>query len=183
MAEKVAELRADPLEDLGPVVDQVHLVHGDDDLAEPEEREEEAVPARLLAQALLGVDEEDRGVRAGGARDHVLQEFLVARGVDDRERAARRAEGHARRVHRDVLRLLLEQGVHQEGVFELHPLGLARGLDPLGLAVGHRVRVEEEPADQGRLAVVDVPDDDEVEVVRIRRRDGGRGTARRVPAA
>ena len=117
--------------------------------------------AGLLAQPLLGVDQQDRGVGARGAGDHVLEELLVARGVDDREGAARGAERDPGRVHRDVLRLLLEEGVHQEGVLELHPLGLAGGLDPLGLAVGHGMGVEEEPADQGRLAVVDVAHDDQ----------------------
>jgi hypothetical protein len=76
-----------------------------------------------------------------------------------------RAEGHPGRVHRDVLRLLLEQRVHEEGILKLHPLGLAGGLDALGLAVGNRVGVEEEPADQGRLSVVDVAHHDELEVV------------------
>jgi hypothetical protein len=78
-------------------------------------------------------------------------------------------EGDPRRVHRDVLRLLLQQGVQEERVLKLHPLGPARGLDALLLAVGHRVGVEEQAADQGRLAVVDVPDDDQLQVVRDRR--------------
>ncbi len=177
-ARKLAELGADPVEDLLAVVDQVHLVHRDDDLLEPEEREEEAVAAGLLAQAFLGVDQEDGGVGAGGAGDHVLEEFLVARGVDDRERAAFRAEVNLGRVHRDVLRLLLQQGVEQEGVFEFHSLRLAGGLDLLGLAVGQGVGVEEKPADQGGLAMVDVADDHELQMVRAGRRGGGGGGRR-----
>ena len=89
-------------------------------------------------------------------------------------------EGHARRVHRDVLGLLLEQGVEQEGVLELHPLGLAGGLDALGLAFRHGVGVEEEAADQGGLAVVDVADDDQEEVIGGGLRGGGHGRAGRV---
>ena len=91
----------------------------------------------LFAEALVGVDDEDRGVSAGRARDHVLEEFLVAGCIDDGERAAGGPEGHPRGVHRVVLRLFLEEGVHEERIFELHALGFAGGLDVLGFALGH----------------------------------------------
>ncbi len=62
------------------------------------------------------------------------------------------------------------------------PSARQAGLDPLRFAVGHGVRVEEEAADERRLAVVDVPHDDKVEMVGRRRRRrlaglgaGGRG--------
>ena len=177
-AEEFTELGADAVEDLGSVPDQVHLVHGDDDLPEPEERKKEAVPASLLAQALLGVDKEDRGIGACRPGDHVLQELLVPWGVDDRERAAFRVKGHAGRVHRYVLRLLFKERVQEERVLELHPLGLAGGLDALRLSVGHRVRVEEEPTDKGGFPMVDVAHDHKVEVVRARAL-GRRGAVRR----
>ncbi len=154
------------------IIDQVHLVHGDHDLLEAEEREQEAVASGLFAQPLVGVHEEHRGIGARRAGDHVFEEFLVARGVDDGVGPPRRAEGHARGVHGDVLRLLLEQRVHQEGVFEFHALGLARGLDALGLAVLHGMRVEQKPADERRFSVIDVTDDDEGKVVE------GRGSPR-----
>ena len=84
--------------------------------------------------------------------------------INNREGARARAERDARGVHRDVLRLLLEQGVHQEGVFKLHALGAAGSLDALGLAILDGVRVEEQAADEGGFAVVHVAHDDEVQV-------------------
>ena len=130
-------------------------------LAQAEERKKEAVPAGLpRAGPPAHRPGRTAAVRAGGAGDHVLQEFLVPGRVDDREGASLGAEGHAGRVHRDVLRLLLQERVHQERVLKLHSLRPAGGLDPLRLALRNGMRVEEEPADQRGLAMINVADDD-----------------------
>ena len=159
--------RDDVVEDLLAVIDEVHLVHRDDDLADAEQREEVAVPPRLLAHALVRSDEQHRRIGARRAGDHVLQELLVPRRVDDDVGTAGRLELDLRGVDRDVLLLLLEQRIEQEGVFKLHPLLAARRLDLLDLAVGQRLRVVEDAADERGLAVIDVADEDDAEALEI----------------
>ena len=149
------------------MVDEVHLVHQHDELLHAQEGEQERVAAGLVHDAFLGVDEQQRGGGAGGAGHHVLEELLVAGGVDDRVGALLRAEEDARRVDGDVLFLLFDQGVEEEGVFELHAFDRAVLADLLHLAVGQGVGVMEEAADEGGLAVVDVADDDDVHLAMV----------------
>ena len=149
------------------VVDEVHLVHQHDELLHAQEGEQERVAAGLVHHAFLGVDEEQGGGGAGGAGHHVLEELLVARGVDDRVGALLRAEEDARRVDGDVLFLLFDQGVEEEGVFEFHAFDRAVLADLVHLAVGQGVGVMEEAADEGGLAVVDVADDDDVHLAMV----------------
>ena len=51
---ELAELRADRLEDLLGVVDEVHLVDADDEVGHAEQRGEEGVAAALLGDARCG---------------------------------------------------------------------------------------------------------------------------------
>ncbi len=157
------------------VADKVHLVDGDEDLLDAEQAEEVAVPAALLADAFVGGDEQHRGIRAGGAGDHVLEEFLVSRRIDDDVGADGGLELNLRGVDGNVLLLLLEQSVQQEGEFEFHPLFPACLPDLFDLAIGQRVGVVENATDQGRFSVVHVADEDDLEPVR----PGGRGNGRK----
>ena len=166
-----------PVGGLG-VVDEVHLVHQHHQLLHAQEGEQEGVAAGLVHDAFLGVDEQECGGGAGGAGHHVLEELLVARGVDDRVGALLRAEEDARRVDGDVLFLLFDQGVEEERVFELHAFDRAVLADLLHLAVGQGVGVMEEAADEGGLAVVDVADDDDVHLAVVF--DRGLGGAHRL---
>ena len=85
------------------VVDQVHLVDDDDDLANADQAQQIAVAARLFLHAFGGVDEDERGVGARRAGHHVLDELLVAGRVDDDVFALRGAKPDLRGVDRDVL--------------------------------------------------------------------------------
>ena len=87
----------------------------------------------------------------------------MARRVDDDVVALRRAEPDLRGVDGDALVALGLERVHQERPFERHAAPLAHRLDRLELALGQRAGVVEQPADQGRLAVVDVADDDDLQ--------------------
>ena len=62
---------------------------------------------------------------------------------------------------------LFDQGVEEEGVFELHAFDRAVLADLVHLAVGQGVGVMEEAADEGGLAVVDVADDDDVHLAMV----------------
>ena len=66
--------------------------------------------------------------------------------------------------------------VHQEGPFERHAAPLAHRLDGLELAVGQRAGVVDQPADQRRLAVVDMADDDDAQLLAQRPSDAAYGS-------
>ena len=82
-AQIAAILLGDRAEAVGAVADQVHLVDHDRDLPDAQQVEQVAVAVGLLAHALLGVDQQQRGLAAGRAGDHVLEELLVAGRIDD----------------------------------------------------------------------------------------------------
>ena len=69
------------------VVHEIALGERDDAAADAEQREDREVLARLRHHALVGGDDEQREVDAGGAGEHGAHEGLVARHVDDAERA------------------------------------------------------------------------------------------------
>jgi hypothetical protein len=81
----------------------------------------------------------------------------VARGVGDHELALRRGEVAVGDVDGDALLPLGPQAVgEQRQVGLLAPLP-GRALDGLELVLEDRLRVVEQAADEGRLAVVDAP--------------------------
>ena len=71
-------------------------------------------------------------------------------------------EEHARGVDGDALGLLVLERVEQERVLERLRVELALGPDLLELALGKRVGVGQQPADDRALAVVHVADDHDV---------------------
>jgi hypothetical protein len=80
----------------------------------------------------------------------------VARGVGDDELAVGRREVAVGHVDGDALLALRAQPVGQQRqVGVVVALGDAGGLDGLELVLEDRLRVVEQTADQGRLAVVD----------------------------
>src|SRR5947209_13976850 len=144
---------------------RVHLVDRDDELFHAERAGEEDVLLRLRLHALRRPDDEDRGIGLGRARDHVLDEVPVARGVDDREVVLVRVNALVRDVDREAALPLLLHLVHDEGELEgglAHLLGeLLEILEFVGVDVPG---VVQDPADGRRLPVVDVADEYEVEV-------------------
>jgi hypothetical protein len=79
------------------VRDEIHLVDGGHDVTDPEQRDQVAVATRLRHHTLAGVDEKDRGVCRGDARDHVAGVLLVTGRVSDDELAlvgGKEAVGH-----------------------------------------------------------------------------------------
>src|SRR5438093_5672002 len=144
---------------------RVHLVDRDDELLDAERPREEDVLLRLRLDALCGADDEDRGVRLGSARDDVLEEVPVARGVDDREVVLVRVKALVRDVDRQAALPLLLDLVHDERELER---GLAHLLGEF-LQILEFVRVDvpgvvEDPANGRRLPVVDVADEHAVDV-------------------
>ena len=120
-----------------------------------------AVAAGLVAHAFQRVDDQHRAVGLRGAGDHVAQEFRVAGRVDQHDVARSGAEADLRGVDGDALVALGLQRVEQEGPFERHAAPRADGFQHLELALGQAAGLMQEAADQRRLAVVDMADDDD----------------------
>ena len=87
----------------------------------------------------------------------------MARRVDDQEVALRGLEEDPRRVDGDPLRLLVLERVEEERILERLGVPFAVRLNHLELALGERVGIHQQPADDGALAVVDVSGDDETQ--------------------
>src|SRR4051812_5655711 len=87
---------------------QIHFVNDHDDLTDAEQTEKVSVSPALLADSFIRRDHEDCRIRARRARNHVLEELLVTRRIDDHVAPQVAAERNLRRVDRDVLRLLFE---------------------------------------------------------------------------
>ena len=67
-AAQAANSLLDALEDLLVAADQVHLVDRHDEVRDAQQRGDEGVAARLLEDALAGVDEHDRPGRRSRRR-------------------------------------------------------------------------------------------------------------------
>ncbi len=83
LAQIVRDLARDGVEARLVEADQVDLVHGDRDLPQAEQLQDQRMAPGLLAHALGGIDHQDGGLGLGDAGDGVLQEFLVAGRIDD----------------------------------------------------------------------------------------------------
>src|SRR5581483_2224169 len=154
-------LVADLLEARGREIDPVHLVDDHRDLPDAEQVQQIAVAAGLVAHAFQRVDDQHRAVGLRGAGDHVTQEFRVAGRVDQHDVARARAEADLRGVDGDALVALGLQRVEQERPFERHTAARADGFQHLELALGQAAGLMQQAADQGRLAVIDMADDDD----------------------
>src|SRR3546814_655204 len=98
--------------------------------------------------------------------------------IDDDVIALLGLEPDLRRVDGDALVALRLERVHQEGPFERHAAPLAHRLDGLELAFRKRPGVVKQAADQRGLAVIDVADDDDAELLPEQVRGGRDGPAR-----
>ena len=155
------DLGADLLEARRAVVDPVHLVDDDRHLADAEQVQQIAVPPGLVANAFGGIDDQDRGVGLRRAGDHVAQEFGVAGRVDQHDVARRRAEADLAGVDGDALVALGLQRIEQERPFEGDAAPRADRLEVLELAVREAAGLVQQASDQRRLAMIDMPDDDD----------------------
>ena len=158
LGQKRGELLADFAEDRLVIIDDVHLVDRDDEVADAQQRRDARVALRLDQHALCRVDENNhqvRGARTGGGIAGVL---LVARGVGDDEFSTRGREVTVSDVDGNALLALGLQAIgHQRQVEVLAgrtcPLGIV--LDRLKLILINALRLKQQPADQRALAIVD----------------------------
>ena len=123
-ADQLADLQLDDL--ARRLVHEVALGQGDDAVAQAEQAEDFEVLARLRHDRIVGGDDEQGEVDAGGAGEHVLDEALVAGHVDDAEAEVAEVEAGEADVDGDAAGLFLGQAVAVDA---------GEGLDERGLAV------------------------------------------------
>jgi hypothetical protein len=146
--------------------DQVHLVHRQHHVANTQQRGDVGVPAGLGQQALARIDQHHGEVRGGRAGGHVAGVLLVAGTIGDDVAAPIGAEVAVGDVDGDALLALGLQAVEQQRVVHRLALGamaLAVALERRQLVVEQVLAFEQQPADQGALAVVDAAARDEAQ--------------------
>ena len=155
-AGEAGEVVDDRVEDAAVVVEQIHLVDGEDEARDAEQVRDARVPPRLLFHAVPGIDQQDRDVGRRGTGRHVARVLFVARRVGEDELAARGREVAIRHVDRDALFALGPQPVGEEREVN-RPGGLVpcRRLDRLHLVLVHRLRVVQQSPDERTLPIVD----------------------------
>ena len=106
--------------------------------------------------AVASVDEDQGELGSRGAGDHVAGVLDVTRGVSDDELAGRGGEVAVGDVDGDALLALGAQPVGQQSqVGVVVAARVAGGLDGLQLVLEDRLGVQQQPPDEGGLAVVD----------------------------
>jgi hypothetical protein len=108
------EVVADSVEDAAIEVDQVHLVHGKDELGDAEQPGDPRVAPRLRHHPVTRVDEEDGEVCRRRPGCHIARVLFVARRVGEDELAPCRGEIAVRHVDRDPLLALGAEPVGEE---------------------------------------------------------------------
>ena len=150
-------------EDLGLVVDQVHLVHRHGQMRDAEQRGDEGVALGLLQHAQARVDQDDGHRRRRGARRHIARVLHVPGRVGEDELALLRREVAVGDVDGDALLTLGAQAVGEEREVDLavrDGRGFAHRLELVGK---NALGIVQQATDEGGFAVVDRTDEDEAQ--------------------
>ncbi len=137
------------------IADQIHLVDRDDDVPHAKQGSDAGMPARLDQYAFARVHQHDGERRGGGPGRHVARVLLVPGRIRDDEFAARCREVAVGDVDGDALLALRAQAVGEQREIEHAGRGRSLAFDRANLVVVYRLRVVQQPADEGRFAVVD----------------------------
>ena len=155
-------------------VDQIHLVDSKHHAGNAHQRQDRGVAARLLLQAVTGIDQHNRRVRVARAARHVAGILVMAGAIDQDETAPRRVEVTPGHVDRDALLTFRYEAVEQKAVIELVRIarGPCRAPHHFALVVRKFGSIPQKPADQRRFAVIDraaCEDMDDAAILRPRR--------------
>jgi len=151
----------------------VHLVHADDHLLDTHGLGEESVLTGLailgetgFEATNIGGNHENGGISLGGTSDHVLDEVSVAWGIDDGEDSVGGLELPESNINGDTTLAFGLELVENPGVLEgtlAHLVGfLLELLNSTGI---NTTALVDQVTGRGRLAGVDVADDDEVDTI------------------
>ena len=155
---KVQEAVGDPLENGAVEFDQIDLVHRQDGVANAQQADDDGVTPRLGEKALARIDQKHRQFGRGRAGRHVAGILLVARGVGDNERPPSGREIAIGDVDGDALFALGLQPIEQQGKIDLRSAGAVFAgiaLERGQMILENEVLLVEQPAEQGRFAIVD----------------------------
>ena len=137
--------------------DEIHLVDGEDDVPDPEHRNEEGMPPGLPRQPLSGIDEKHREIGRRCARGHVAGVLFMPRRIGHDEGPGLRREEPIGDVDRDALLAFGRQPIHEQREIEsraLRPMPPGVLLERGDLVVEDLAGVVQQSSDQGGLAVV-----------------------------
>jgi len=148
----IVDLIDDLLEPSAVPADEVHLVDQHHHVLDPEQRGDVRVPAGLGDDTGAGVDQNQCNIRGRRPGEHVAGVALVPGGVGKDERSPRGREEPVGDVDRDALLALGAQTVGDGG--EVH---CPSARDVIEVVGEQRPRVQQQPSDQGALAIVDRP--------------------------
>ena len=112
----------------------------------------------LLLHPLFGINNQESRIGIGCPRNHILEELLMSRGIDDDILPFLRRKLDLGRINRDALFLLFLKGIEEIGILK----GLARfpgdALDLVHCALGQGIRIVEQTADDRRFAMIHMTD-------------------------
>ena len=120
---KLAEVGADLIKDGLIVVNQVHLVDGQNHVLDAQQRNDERVTFGLRQDAFAGVDQNDRQVGRRRTGRHVASELLVTWRIGDDELSLRSREVAIGHIDRDSLLTFVFQSVQQQRGIDLVAVG------------------------------------------------------------
>ena len=139
-------------------VDRVHLVDREHHLLDADQIADRGVAAGLALGAVAGIDQQDGDIGVRRAGRHVAGILLVPGESMMMKRRSRRLEIAPGDVDGDALLALGLEAVEQQAEIDLLAVdgAVMRGeRDGRALILGDAGRVPQQPADQGRLAVID----------------------------
>ena len=138
------------------VVDQIHFIHGDDQMRDADQMGDDGVPPGLREHAFSGIYQNNREVGGRRRRDHVAGVLLMPRRVGDDVFARAGREIAICHVDGDALLALGLQTIGEQGQIHRFHATLLRCSGDGGEGVGEDgFGVEQESPNQGALAVID----------------------------
>src|SRR5215208_1194843 len=104
------------------VVNKIHFVDGQHDPANPKERDDETMPARLSKHALAGIDQNDGEFGGGCPGCHISGVLLMARRIGHDELAPVGGERTVGDIYGNTLLALRIEAIDQKSEIELAAL-------------------------------------------------------------
>ena len=155
LAGKTGKIAPDGFKHVLAEIDQVHLVHRRHHVGNPQQRGDVGMAAGLRQHAVTGVDQYDGEVGGGGAGGHVARILLVAGRIGDDELPLGRGEIAVGDIDGDALFPLSSEAVGQQGEVDRSGGLVHRRFTHGGdLVLIDSLGIEQQPADQGGLAIV-----------------------------
>ncbi len=163
------EIIGPDLLECGPVIiNQIHLINGEDYFPDAEQRDQITVPHGLDEHTFSRVNQDDGKIGGGGTGHHIAGILLMPRRIGDDEFALVGGEEAIGNVNSNALFALRLQSIQEKGVVYLAILGadaLAFRRQSGKLVFEQQFRIPQQAADKGALAIVHAAAGDEAKKV------------------